>query len=404
MQQLHASCGRRGAAAAPLTAAPRRAPPPRRRRCRAASTPRPAAAVGAIDIGVASVVGPRPTQEDAYLVVEADPRLPPGTVLAAVFDGHGGSLSSAWLKKELYPFLVPAALPAAAAALHSPDDDCGGSPEGDDAAAWRAPPGVIEGTLAKGVRSPRGAAAAMAAAFREADAALIDHLKAERGLEEIGASGSTALVALISPAGAVFANLGDCDALLCRAGGEAAMVARRHRVYGLGPDVMEEMERVEAAGGWIAEGRVCSILAVARAFGDPEFKGDGLKTLLRGGAKNGLWTESYAEAHTFTADPVICEPSVTAVTFSQPRDELLILATDGLWDAVPAAEAAAAARASLASGAGAAGAAEAVAELAVRRFARDNVTVIVVDLQKGQPRPAAAAGSGGGWLGGLFGR
>lgn len=35
---------------------------------------------------------------------------------------------------------------------------------------------------------------------------------------------------------------------------------------------MEEIERVEAAGGWIVDGRVCNILAVSRAFGDPEFK------------------------------------------------------------------------------------------------------------------------------------
>lgn len=36
--------------------------------------------------------------------------------------------------------------------------------------------------------------------------------------------------------------------------------------------MLEEIERVEAAGGWIVDGRVCNILAVSRAFGDPEFK------------------------------------------------------------------------------------------------------------------------------------
>jgi serine/threonine protein phosphatase PrpC len=43
-------------------------------------------------------------------------------------------------------------------------------------------------------------------------------------------------------------------------------------VYGFGDHVLEESERVEAAGGWIVDGRVCNILAVSRAFGDPEFK------------------------------------------------------------------------------------------------------------------------------------
>lgn len=46
----------------------------------------------------------------------------------------------------------------------------------------------------------------------------------------------------------------------------------QHRVMGFGDHVIEEIERVEAAGGWIIDGRVCNVLAVSRAFGDPEFK------------------------------------------------------------------------------------------------------------------------------------
>ncbi len=44
-----------------------------------------------------------------------------------------------------------------------------------------------------------------------------------------------------------------------------------------------EVERVESVGGWIADGRVCDILAVSRAFGDYEFKGEGLPQLLKRG-------------------------------------------------------------------------------------------------------------------------
>ncbi len=50
------------------------------------------------------------------------------------------------------------------------------------------------------------------------------------------------------------------------------ILTAQHRVYGFGDHVLEEIERVESAGGWIVDGRVCNILAVSRAFGDPEFK------------------------------------------------------------------------------------------------------------------------------------
>ncbi len=136
---------------------------------------------------------------------------------------------------------------------------------------------------------------------------------AEFGIEQMGASGSTALVALIHPTGATFASLGDCLAVVCR-GGEGGKVTLQHRVYGWGPGVMEgagggrgwgrrvdwgrfgvevsssaflipyyppplnplltppEVERVESTGGWVEDGRVCNVLAVSRALGDPEFK------------------------------------------------------------------------------------------------------------------------------------
>lgn len=57
----------------------------------------------------------------------------------------------------------------------------------------------------------------------------------------------------------------------CR-NGAAIQLTSQHRVYGFGDHVIEEIERVEAAGGWIVDGRVCNVLAVSRAFGDPEFK------------------------------------------------------------------------------------------------------------------------------------
>lgn len=112
-------------------------------------------------------------------------------VLAAVFDGHGGTLSSDWLRDNLLSYIAPrvdeSLLTAAdddpAASSPPPpsgsgrsgsgsDDDAGG-----DEARWRA--AALAAELIPGVRWPRRAREAMTAAFKEADAELIRHLKSE---------------------------------------------------------------------------------------------------------------------------------------------------------------------------------------------------------------------------------
>ena len=64
--------------------------------------------------------------------------------------------------------------------------------------------------------------------------------------------------------------------------GEARM---RCRVLGKGKTVEAEIARVKSIGGWVSDGRVCDVLAVSRAFGDPQFKGKGLPSLLQLGIK-----------------------------------------------------------------------------------------------------------------------
>lgn len=50
------------------------------------------------------------------------------------------------------------------------------------------------------------------------------------------------------------------------------------------------MERVESTGAWVIDGRVCNVLAVSRAFGDPEFKvGFDLGGLRGWGGQGFLW-------------------------------------------------------------------------------------------------------------------
>ena len=65
--------------------------------------------------------------------------------------------------------------------------------------------------------------------------------------------------------------------------GQALDLTTEHRVTGSGPTVEAEVHRVESVGGWIEDGRVCDIIAVSRAFGDAQFKGDGPKDMLQQG-------------------------------------------------------------------------------------------------------------------------
>ncbi|NJM43092.1 MAG: hypothetical protein HC858_02200 [Brachymonas sp.] len=97
--------------------------------------------------------------------------------------------------------------------------------------------------------------------------------------------------------------------------------------------VAEEQRRVEAVGGWVSsDGRVCDMIAVSRAFGDWEFKGDGLPTLLQDGIEQEWWDEEFAAGVKFTGDVVTAEPSVSVFPVSKEAgDEFLVIATDGLW-------------------------------------------------------------------------
>ena len=94
-----------------------------------------------------------------------------------------------------------------------------------------------------------------------------------------------------------------------------------------------EIKRVQDCGGWISrDGRVCDVLAVSRAFGDWEFKGKGLSTLLQAGIGEEWWDQEWADSVSFTGDPVVATPSVTQTAISEEAgDEFLVVATDGLW-------------------------------------------------------------------------
>jgi serine/threonine protein phosphatase PrpC len=305
--------------------------------------------------------------EDAVAVV---PRARCGHLFALVLDGHSGSAAARYLADALYP-----ALSAALAAAGDGASDAG-----------------------EGVSCPADLAPPLAKAFASVDAALLRHLAALPDPAEREA-GATATVLLAGRGRLVAANVGDSRAVLCRAGAPLDLTTE-HRVDGRSPASAGEVARVEAAGGWVDDGRVLGVLAVSRAFGDGGLKRGGVKATLKQGVADGAWTADFARAAAarLRGDPVVPTPDVTQVAMGA-ADEFVIVASDGLWDVCSSADAVRVARSAFRRGRGAAGAAAALADAASKRRTPDNVAVVVVDLGRGDRGEKGR----GGVLGGLFG-
>lgn len=298
---------------------------------------------------------------------------------ASVFDGHGGSAAATFLQQQLWA-TVCQFLDATADA-----------------------PDTVGALDAQGLCCPVALQPLLNSCYKAADAAVLAFLDAHAvGPEKH--SGCTATTVLVGHDRVIVANVGDSRAVLCRRSAPIDLTVE-HRVYGRGAAVLPETERVEAAGGWVHDGRVCSQLAVSRAFGDALFKGAGLQRLLSKGVEDGFWDAEFAASRTFTGDPVTADPDVTEIAL-QDDDEFVVVATDGLWDVISSTEVCRITRTQLAKGLSPQEVAEKLAEFAVKRYTTDNVAVVVVELLP-QDGVAAANGKaqkqkGGGGLFGLF--
>ncbi|KAL2527414.1 putative protein phosphatase 2C 24 [Abeliophyllum distichum] len=202
--------------------------------------------------------------------------------------------------------------------------------------------------------------------------------KMDEEVNKIGAAvatmGTTAVVAVVGEEVVVVANCGDSRAVLSR-GGVAVQLSDDHK-----PDRSDELARIEASGGkvinWNGQ-RVLGVLATSRSIGDHYLK-----------------------------PFVISQPEVRVFNRTN-MDEFLILASDGLWDVVSNDFACQVAKRCLDGQlrrrsqvnmnieniegvrfdeplrrSRAADAAAVLAELAIARGSRDNISVIVVELRK----------------------
>ncbi|OVA05728.1 Protein phosphatase 2C (PP2C)-like domain [Macleaya cordata] len=185
-------------------------------------------------------------------------------------------------------------------------------------------------------------------------------IEEENGSGSMKTIGSTAVVAILGKEKLVVANCGDSRAVLSR-GGTAIPLSRDHK-----PDRPDELERVEAAGGRVINwngSRVLGVLATSRSIGD-------------------YYLKPY----------VISKPEVTVIERTI-NDEFLILASDGLWDVMSNETACQVVRKCLkgrmlrtlsmaVKGNNAGEAAAVLAELAMARGSKDNISVVVVELKK----------------------
>ncbi|KAI8462986.1 MAG: phosphatase 2C-like domain-containing protein, partial [Monoraphidium minutum] len=291
---------------------------------------------------VKATCGKRPIMEDTYALVFGS------AVEAAsldklhffgVYDGHGGIQASQHCAARLHHHLSAGA-----------ERDGGGAGAGDDDAA------SADGSEGEGEGDGEGPSTSMCVlleqALREAFLKTDEEFSADG---TAGLVGSTAVCALVGTHRVWIANCGDSRAVLCR-GGQAVQVTDDHK-----PEREDEAERVEKAGGqvlyWNGH-RVMGVLAMSRAIGDHCLR-------------------PY----------VIPEPEIT-VFKRHSKDEILLLASDGLWDVMPNQEATDLAmrciRRARDKGASPKAAARVAATIltkaAVDRGSRDNITVMVIDL------------------------
>ncbi|XP_066366783.1 protein phosphatase 2C 51-like isoform X2 [Miscanthus floridulus] len=302
--------------------------------------------------GAVSVIGRRREMEDAFAVALSFLASDPSSAGAkdgteggqeqdffAVYDGHGSARVAEACRERMHVVLAEEVGLRRGVGSDLPWEE-----------AMAASFARVDGEVTGGFAPPPKPPPQQAAADDDAGAGNLPYRTV----------GSTAVVAVVGQRRIVVANCGDSRAVLSR-GGVAVPLSTDHK-----PDRPDEMQRVEAAGGRVINWngyRVLGVLATSRSIGD-------------------YYLKPYVSA----------EPEVTVVDRTE-QDEFLILASDGLWDVVSNEVACKIARNCLSgraaskfpesvTGCTAADTAALLTELAMSRGSRDNISVVVVELQR----------------------
>ncbi|KAF5788780.1 putative protein-serine/threonine phosphatase [Helianthus annuus] len=193
--------------------------------------------------------------------------------------------------------------------------------------------------------------AVMSSSFQRADNEVITDAAASEMV------GSTAVTVVLSGCQIIVSNCGDSRAVLCR-GTETIPLTVDQK-----PDREDELLRIEAQDGKVINwngARVFGVLAMSRAIGDRYLR------------------------------PWIIPVPEISFTARTNEDECLVIASDGLWDAMSNNEVGEVARrvlrrrrrtADAGEGTAAQTLADSLTEIAMGRNSSDNISVIVVDLK-----------------------
>lgn len=144
-----------------------------------------------------------------------------------------------------------------------------------------------------------------------------------------GDSGTTACVVMITPDWVVCANAGDSRSVMGRAGQIAVPLSFDHK-----PDDESEAQRIRAAGGYVAMGRVEGDLAVSRGLGDYRFKNIStvMSTPSTGFATNGIHIESQDVTMKPAEQKVSPVPDIITVSRDTEKECFIVVACDGIFD------------------------------------------------------------------------
>ncbi|XP_010465755.1 PREDICTED: probable protein phosphatase 2C 43 [Camelina sativa] len=243
-------------------------------------------------------------------------RFPVPIAFYGVFDGHGGSEASQFIKEN-------------AMSLFFED------------AVFRESPSVVDSLFLKELEKSHRKA------YRLADLAMED--------ERIVSSscGTTALTALVIGRHLMVANAGDCRAVLCRKGKAVDMSFDHKSTF------EPERRRVEDLGGYFEGEYLYGDLAVTRALGD--------------------WSVKRFSPLGGSFSPLISDPDIQQMILTE-EDEFLVMGCDGVWDVMTSQYAVTFVRQGLRRHGDPRRCAMELGREALRLDTSDNVTVVVICL------------------------